>query len=227
MSLHDDDILDFDFFDDEHPRGAGRRACRRRRSARRRRGRWRRRAASAAVPGAARGHAAPPAGRARRVRDPRRRPARALGAGLLGRPEAQRLLGRDDAARRRSARTRPRSAPTWRAPHDARAQADRARDVARGLIERQQQDVEHAANSTRRARCARRPITPSRRWPARQRHAGPARHVPGDEGRRLEERDGRRREARRAGAPARGERRRLAGALPRTGPGDDAGRGRR
>ena len=211
MSSHDDDNLDFDFFDDDATReapGAGRA---RRAAAPVGRRRWRR-AAAAPVSRTARRDADPPPDRVRRVRHPDRRPARPLGAGLLGRQEAQRLLGRDDAARHDRLQLGQDRLEPRRAPDDAGAQAGRARDVPAG--------ADRPAAAGRRQRVERRragaaaPVDrPCGRGarPSRQRDAGAARHVQGDEGRRLEERDDRRREAGRAGAPARCQRRRLAG----------------
>ncbi len=86
MSTRDDDILDFDFFDEEDapswdepegfdPQAAG--------AERGRRGRGSR------LPPATEPHAAPPSHRPDRARDPRRRPARGLGRGVRRGREAR------------------------------------------------------------------------------------------------------------------------------------------
>ena len=116
-----------------------------------------------------------------------------------------------------------------RAPDDAGAQAGRARDVARrpdrsGAAGCRQR---HGARRAR-ARSAPPPITRSRR------SSCASRGMQGllDTFKATKDDDSKNattagREARRAGAQARRERRRLAGALPRPGAGDAAGRGRR
>ena len=154
VSSHDDDILDFDFFEDDATReaqAAGR---------------------PAAPPVRREEEVAGRAGRSCGLRTGVTPILRLIGlvafailvvvllvvwgAGLLQRPEAERLLGLRWPTSGRSGRARPRSVPTWRAPHDAGAEAGRARDPARGADPAAATGRRSAPkHSTCPARCAR------------------------------------------------------------------------
>ena len=106
--------------------------------------------------------------------------------------------------------------------------------LAQAELETKLGGLRAAAAARRRARTRPRPARPAdpgerargrgARAPGR-RAPGPARHVPGDEGHRRP--DGGRRAARRVGRAPRGERRRLEGPLPGSREVDDGDRGRR
>ena len=135
--------------------------------------------------GAARPDPAPPPRGARRVRDPRHRPARGLGAGLrratTSRPRTAHYLGRDRRRRQglRDDRRRPRDAA-----HDPGARAGRAGDAPR----RPACSSRSSTSRARRTSIRRDRSTPAQAYAvagaaaARRRAPGHARHVPRDEG---------------------------------------------
>ena len=168
--------------------------------------------AAATVAGAARHHADSPPDRPRRVRDPHRRPARRLGAGLL---RATRSATTTRAAMTdigtigsNSAKIGSDLAELLTTPGLKQAELE---TQLGGLIQQQQQDVVQAQGVDVPG-----PLRPATDHAvealelARRRHAGAARHVQGDEGRRLEGRDRRR---------ARSSRRRRGGSMRATSSG--------
>ena len=209
MSSRDEDILDFDFFDEEdapaweEPEGVEPLPPARPWPARRR----------LAVRTAAQPHAAPAPDRAHRARDPRRRPARRLDRGLHGRREArsqQHVPRRDRRDRQCVCATRP---AAEHAAHDAGAEPGGSRREARRL----RPDRRHPGAARGGSEPARRDGRPEhgggRVAPLPgQRPARAPERVPGDRGR--DGREHRGRAAPRADAAAACERHHLDGLVP-------------